>query len=124
MIVDRNSDADVYTSARLHAEAAQLRIVGPTDDEIIERLNSGHPVFVALVLEDRQFGGPEEGGWWFDTGRVSYQSPAYTVEAIKALVASYRQHEDNEGAYGIGSVCCGGVYVIHIADGPVENWPA
>jgi hypothetical protein len=124
MLIDRNSDINIYNSDRLRGEAARLRVVGPTDEEIIDRLHTGNPVFVALVIEDRAFGGHEEGGWWFDTGVVEYQSPAYSVEAIKALCENYRAHEDNEGAFGVGSVCSDGVYVIHVATERISNWPA
>lgn len=27
-------------------------------------------IFVALYAQDRAYGGPEEGGWWYDTGSL------------------------------------------------------
>ena len=60
---------------------------------------------VAVYLQDRSYGGPEEGGWWYDTGelvrtcrRFKSESKAYVYcrrmnDLIRALV-----HAD--GAYG------------------------
>jgi hypothetical protein len=37
--------------------------------------------FYAVVYEmDRRYGGPEEGGWWYDTGTLVHSETTFTKE--------------------------------------------
>ena len=60
---------------------------------------------------DRCYGGPEEGGWWYDTGRF-VQCHAQDVNQARALEieASLRQYikEQHRGQRPVWSVQCDG----------------
>lgn len=46
--------------------------------------------FVAVYEAGRAYGGPEEGGWWFDTGVLVQQTAVESFEAAEALRERYR----------------------------------
>lgn len=46
-------------------------------DEVAELPPAPAVWSVAAYLEDRQYGGPEEGGWWFDAGEVQLDLAFY-----------------------------------------------
>jgi hypothetical protein len=124
--IDRNTEAAnlITSSTRFYDELSRLPVAGMSDEAIAGRFACDSPVYVALVFNDRRFGGREEGGWYFDTTQVRYQAPAFTMDTVAALVKGYRKTEDNTGAYGIGSVCSSGVYSIVISEEPQENQPS
>lgn len=90
---------------------------------------------VAVYLADRQYGGPEEGGWWYDCGeRVNSGPPgsmwlrvftdegaAYRhAESLQRLLDS----EDNNDGQNrdLGSVNCVGRYVAHVYAGDAPKY--
>jgi hypothetical protein len=42
---------------------------------------------VAVYLEDRQYGGPEEGGWWYDAGELVTDAAFYVDNLITPPMA-------------------------------------
>lgn len=67
---------------------------------------------VAVYERDRHYGGPEEGGWWYDSGKLVYTELCYTVEwarvrADRLAEGEYRRTDDRgrvnyrHGDYGI-----------------------
>src|SRR5262245_24713944 len=77
----------------------------------------------------RCYGGPEEGGWWFDAGTCEAAHPCYSdedanvlVEALKRVYDGRRQ-EDRNGGIGRYSVLGGGDIVIVIEDDKGKNFP-
>lgn len=94
---------------------------------------------VAIYLVDKAFGGPEEGGWWFDVSvRVDellpdldaeYALPRFFVEhnAAADWAATVNLHlaaGPNNGRRDIGSVLSEGVYVAYVHPGyPVHHTP-
>jgi hypothetical protein len=77
---------------------------------------------VAFYEIDRAYGGPEEGGWWFDTGRLERiartfksrdKAHAYAGRANRLLSIMQRDLRD------VGSVLySGGRYQAEVWDGP------
>jgi hypothetical protein len=51
--------------------------------EVIEQ-NEG-PQFVSVYQVERAFGGPEEGGWWYDTYQLVDSKPVATSAAAKVV---------------------------------------
>ena len=39
-------------------------------EEVPAKRGDRHNYFVAVYLADRAYGGPEEGGWWYDCGEL------------------------------------------------------
>lgn len=76
----------------------------------------------AVYLEDKAFGGHEEGGWWFTCGEpvINYSAPfpiywcagQRPKDAIAAMKAWCE--EENKDRPSISSVLSEGVYVVHI----------
>ena len=80
--------------------------------------------FANVYEIDRAWGGPEEGGWWYDcavpvkSARV-FDDNLFEVEAaLKAWCA-----EQNEGSPDIGSVLSEGEYVVRLESSPAKAWP-
>jgi hypothetical protein len=100
---------------------------------------------VAIYLANRAYGGPEEGGWWFDCGELVREAPdginpndLLTVfkgegareEAISyaaTLQLSLDAHLNSPRGYraNLSSVCCEGRYVARVTDTfPEPHYPA
>ena len=86
---------------------------------------------VAVYLIDRAYGGPEEGGWYYDRGR-----PAQAFASATRTFADARLAEDYAaelsgrlGAHNAqrpppGSVGSTGEYQALVRPGPPAAWPA
>ncbi|HIA51309.1 MAG TPA: hypothetical protein EYN91_04375 [Candidatus Melainabacteria bacterium] len=56
---------------------------------------SKHPCYVSIYLEDRAYGGPEEGGWWYDYG-VLQADPRNKCFSSKILAMRYASKLQDE----------------------------
>lgn len=95
---------------------------------------------VAVYMVDRTYGGPEEGGWYYDYG-VIVDHPLDGIEpselvrlfAVSDLEGAQEWRNElqdklnagvNKGRRGISSVLSAGRYEAIMGDGlPVERWP-
>ena len=88
--------------------------------------------YVNLYRMDRRYGGPEEGGWWYDqivpltNDDDYYDEPPFhgwfpTDTLVETQERECRQWAERENANrpDIGSVASTGVFVVR-----VESWPA
>lgn len=91
------------------------------------------PYSVAIALQDRAYGGPEEGGWYYTCGEVcpehadklrGFASEADAIAYARELNDSSFLAELNEGRRPISSVLSEGRYVAHVFDGLPANYPA
>lgn len=85
---------------------------------------------VAVLLEDRAFGGHEEGGWYYDCGIPlslsiapqrrfkTYAKAQGYLNKLKPLIARI-----NEGRYPVSSVLSDGVYRAYIFGGKPRGYP-
>lgn len=86
-------------------------------------------VYVAVFLEDRAYGGPEEGGWWYDTGdlvRTVWQGPASQAEAAEVYAERLNKKLEttlNHGRRPISSVLSEGRYRALVCNEPPASWP-
>lgn len=87
---------------------------------------------VAVFLMDRAYGGPEEGGWWYDCGTPADEYAQYTkgftdeIEAIKysaELDQIIEKEGLNEGRREIGSVLSTGRYEAWVSEGNPKRFP-
>ncbi len=83
---------------------------------------------VCPFLVDRAYGGPEEGGWWYDVGEPAI-GPDFPVPVIchtreeAEVLAGYMQRTLNNtinvGRYPVESVLSNGSYQAQVC----EEWP-
>lgn len=94
---------------------------------------------VYLADHQRLWGGPEEGGWWYDiypvvgreeVGEEGWFQPALfgSLKQAQDYLATMNQWIDdknlNEGRRDVGSVLSTGFYVSNLCDGyPPTSWP-
>jgi hypothetical protein len=95
-------------------------------------------LYVNLYLQDREYGGPEEGGWWYDTyspvtkdyGDWNTEPPTFghflTAEAAeKATEAINAWCEfENRTRRSPSSVASDGHYCVRLESWPAEPMPA
>lgn len=84
---------------------------------------------------NRAYGGPEEGGWWFDCGIFLYQVPEElyapgSLEAASMLRDRLQERADAEQDSGpdaylhdVGSVCCEGRIAYRVEEEPGADYP-
>ena len=82
---------------------------------------SRHTYLVAVYLEDRAFGGPEEGGWWYDTGELVRVTKSFASKDRARQYASRLNRRLQSRAFGpnlgrreIGSVLSEGEYCARV----------
>ncbi len=76
-------------------------------------------IFVAILEKDRQYGGPEEGGWWYDTGTVVKKIRAASHRQVPNAVKQAETWIKNQGTprHGVGSVIYrGGEYEVQVCE--------
>lgn len=76
---------------------------------------------------DRRYGGPEEGGWWYDAGDVVHSIPVFTLtdeEIDRLLDAMKKQYPEHTGPYEITSMAYqGGDYLVRVENSEGRSWP-
>lgn len=88
---------------------------------------------VAVFLCNRAYGGPEEGGWWYDCGEPQFSSDLPLPVFVNGKQMAYLARDEmenkiaelglNEGRRDINSVLCEGVYHAIICEGPPKAYP-
>ncbi len=79
------------------------------------------PSYSNLYLAERRYGGPEEGGWYYDH-MTCLRSEPYTEAGHAAMIAEAKV--ENEGRRPLSSVLSTGLYVVYIENMPGETQPA
>lgn len=77
-------------------------------------------------IRNRSYGGPEEGGWWFDTGEFvkchgKFKTRTAAYKKLKEL-QDYIEKEQ-EGCYPPGSMRCNGWPDLLIEDEKGKSYP-
>lgn len=81
--------------------------------------------FVNVYEVDRIYGGPEEGGWYYDAGQLitSRQVPVDQAESVRDALE--REYPKGTGRNASWSVCySGGDYRVWIESAPGADYPA
>lgn len=58
--------------------------------------------FTALYLLDREYGGAEEGGWWYDTGELKGEIKEHTTKKEAWAFEEKENKIKREKYYGFG----------------------
>ena len=88
--------------------------------ELEEALN--RDVYINVYAVTRHFGGPEEGGWWYNAGEIleSKQCHPELVNSVRAeLEAKYADQKEGD----IYSVRGGVDIEVQLSDEPGEDFP-
>lgn len=84
---------------------------------------TGGDFWVNEYILDRCYGGPEEGGWWYNTGIIigthRFSDPKAADRAAERL---YKQKGGKE-KYKLGSILCSGVYGVRLETNKGRNFP-
>lgn len=80
--------------------------------------------YVTVYALDRVYGGPEEGGWWFDTGEVvlSLCAPSQEVADMWADMLS-EEYVSHGNRYSVIYYRKDTDYNVNITDYPGKNFP-
>jgi hypothetical protein len=82
--------------------------------------------YITVYLQNRAYGGSEEGGWWFDTGeavKVLTVLPAKAQALLERVRRWCERTNREEGRRSLGSVLCDGRWGAILSDEPGEDYP-
>jgi hypothetical protein len=80
--------------------------------------------FVNVYWVTRNYGGPQEGGWWYDAGELQECHVCTTEEEAEKLALKLDDGKfSNEGLRDLGSVLSSGVFRVLISERPGHDWP-
>ena len=81
------------------------------------------PVYINAYVVTRHYGGPEEGGWWYDAGHCIETLETTEDKADEERAKMEEKHKDkNEG--DINSVLGGCLIEVSTDEQPGEDYPA
>jgi hypothetical protein len=86
-------------------------------------------LYVAVYSTNRAFGGPEEGGWWYDCGypvgrHTTFFNGHHARELVNTLNDACRADNEARGPYGqIGSVLCDYALEAMLTQHPPRPYP-
>lgn len=86
---------------------------------------------VAIYLVNRHFGGPEEGGWWYEAGEPADEYSRFTRgfrDEDRAIAYANRLNQRlcvrlNKGRRPISSVLSEGEFAALVRDGNPRRYP-
>lgn len=78
--------------------------------------------YVNTYEVDRGYGGPEEGGWWYDLGKPVASVPFETLREAEAWQDTMEERFPHTGTSS-SVIYSGGDYRTHIERGFAEPWP-
>lgn len=79
--------------------------------------------YVNVYLEDRAYGGPEEGGWYYHTAEVLDTRYVKSESEAEILKEKLEKEYDNAGRAEISSVLSEGRYTVRIERRRGKNEP-
>lgn len=83
--------------------------------------------YINAYSVSRHYGGPEEGGWWYDAGEPIASVPM-AIEASEEAIEAMKRHLTKtigwESKPNRFSVIGGDDFVIRIEEGPAQPFPA
>lgn len=84
--------------------------------------------FVNVYYTDSGYGGPEEGGWYYDTGSLDSSYPVKgTEDEVRARLHEVQEivdkRNEDEGNHKPSSVLCNGWLACWIEDHPGKSYP-
>lgn len=104
-------EAETEKVATRDAELKRMKSIAKDALMDLETLDDGTPRFFAVWELDRAYGGPEEGGWWYDTRVLIHSeriSPNSAPEDIEKLREALATEYSDPYARPVGSVLYAG----------------
>ena len=97
----------------------------PSCREPLKEMPEDREIWVNLYLENRAYGGPQEGGWWFDYGTVEGSIPVQVRDAktMMEIMARFVQDGNESRNSDVGSVVSEGRYKVCLEFSKGEPWP-
>jgi len=85
--------------------------------------NSILPLYIVTLGISRNYGGPEEGGWWYDWTDVEDVKRVWGWQAARNAIRKLKEDYPNS-RYGRGSVLGGVDFEIRLSSDPeeIEDW--
>lgn len=80
--------------------------------------------YVNAYLVTREYGGPEEGGWWYDAGTPAGSIPVVNGPQQRGAVTLLTERLKGDVWGSIGSVRGGVELRIVTEKAPAKTWPA
>jgi hypothetical protein len=78
--------------------------------------------YVNVYEIDREYGGPEEGGWYYDSGRVVDSRQVHGASQQAAAVREFQARYPRTNKAGT-VLYAGGDYRVRVEDAPGANYP-
>lgn len=123
---DDAPERDVITELCVRWDTGKLETL--TGEDVWELEDVTPCLFVNVYLHDRAYGGPEEGGWWYDIYEpVAEECAEYTFESVAQAAYDAKvkwAKEENKHRRHPSSVCSEGHYVVRLEAWPAEYSPA
>jgi len=83
--------------------------------------------YVNTFKVNMQYGGPEEGGWWFDVGypveSICFETASEASNALNLIRAKWNERNKSEGNKAPSSVNCDGYYQTWLGFKYAEAFP-
>ena len=79
--------------------------------------------YVNVYEIHRCYGGPEEGGWWFDAGELITTETHGSLKSAEQAKQRLELEYNNDNRPPLHSVLNNGFYQINIDPLPGKNWP-
>lgn len=89
------------------SETAQESLADIDPDDDFEKF------YILVVTMDRNYGGPQEGGWWYDTRDIECMTRAFGSERLLEVLEKFGV-EYPASRRGRGSVLGGTDYEFHV----------
>jgi hypothetical protein len=110
--------------------------IQPTTEDLLDEINDlerrlstaehkatfADGVYVNVYRLDRCYGGPEEGGWWFDAGNVVHSFQMTSLTQAEALVTILRQ-QFTDGGHRYSVRPNDEDYAVAVEPTPGESFP-
>ena len=81
------------------------------------------PCNITVVRDDRAYGGPEEGGWWYNTREIVEKFNCLTQAEAEARLAQLTEKYIGVSEHDVNSVLSEGVYTIFVGQEIPEEYP-
>lgn len=130
MIYDRKSP-EPWEIQKMHVDKLIAEFKSANDPDWIEiekfRQREESTIYINTYETNRAYGGPEEGGWWFDIGdpveSVQFDFSYQARYALPEFEERWMKRNKEEERKRPSSVNCDGWYETYLEDKFAESYP-
>lgn len=114
-------------TVHFHSYAYTLEEIEGEGDGLIRCVDCGHleaPLWVTVFELTQEYGGPEEGGWWYHAGQVEVSLPLHELAPMEiSTLSTYLGKMYPEGKNRFSVAPRGRDYEVRFAMDPGEDFP-